>query len=173
MKFQRRDGDMLRISVIDQGTGIPEAFRGRIFGKFEQADASSTRKIGGTGLGLSIVKAITEKLGGAVSFETEEGKGTSFHVDLAEGRRHHPRPYPPPHLTRKPDGRLRVLICEDESDVAAVIAALLDAEGFSSDIAPDIATATALLRSRTLGCGGLFQRHRTRYRHGNGASEVP
>ncbi|RUV10711.1 response regulator, partial [Mesorhizobium sp. M7A.T.Ca.TU.009.01.3.1] len=148
VKFQRHDHDMLRISVMDQGAGIPEAFRSRIFGKFEQADASSTRKIGGTGLGLSIVKAITEKLGGAVSFETEEGKGTSFHVDLAEVRRHHPRPYPPPHLTRKPDGRLRVLICEDETDVAAVIAALLDAEGFSSDVAPDIATAKALLRSR-------------------------
>ncbi|WP_044549355.1 ATP-binding response regulator [Mesorhizobium japonicum] len=148
VKLQRRDRDMLRISVIDQGAGIPEAFRSRIFGKFEQADASSTRKKGGTGLGLSIVKTIVEKLGGAVSFETEEEKGTSFHVDLAEARRLHPRPYPPPRPPREPDGRLRVLICEDETDVATVIAALLDSEGFSSDVAPDIATAKALLQSR-------------------------
>ncbi|TIS10865.1 MAG: PAS domain S-box protein, partial [Mesorhizobium sp.] len=53
VKLQRRERDMLRISVIDEGAGIPEAFRNRIFGKFEQADASSTRKKGGTGLGLS------------------------------------------------------------------------------------------------------------------------
>ncbi|MER9580846.1 ATP-binding protein [Mesorhizobium sp. M0276] len=148
VKFQRRDRDMLRISVIDQGAGIPEAFRSRIFGKFEQADASSTRKKGGTGLGLSIVKTIMEKLGGAVSFETEEGKGTSFHVDLAQAHRQAEKPILAERRARKRDGRLRVLICEDEPDVAAVIAALLDAEGFSSDVAPDIDTAKALLRSR-------------------------
>lgn len=148
VKLQRRDRDMLRISVIDQGAGIPEAFRGRIFGKFEQADASSTRRKGGTGLGLSIVKTIVEKLGGAVSFETEEGKGTSFHVDLPEVQGRDAKPDSPARPPREVDGRLRVLICEDETDVAAVIAALLDAEGFSSDVAPDIATAKALLRSR-------------------------
>ncbi|ANT51350.1 hybrid sensor histidine kinase/response regulator [Mesorhizobium amorphae] len=148
VKLERRDRDMLRISVIDQGAGIPEAFRSRIFGKFEQADASSTRRIGGTGLGLSIVKAIAEKLGGAVSFETEEGRGTSFHVDLAEAHRQAEKPVLVERRSRPRDGRLRVLICEDEADVAAVIAALLDAEGFSSDVAPDIDTAKALLRSR-------------------------
>ncbi|MER9330536.1 ATP-binding protein [Mesorhizobium sp. M0488] len=148
VKLQRRDRDMLRISVIDQGAGIPEAFRSRIFGKFEQADASSTRKKGGTGLGLSIVKTIMEKLGGAASYETEEGKGTSFHVDLAEAPRQAEKPILVERRERKRDGRLRVLICEDEPDVAAVIAALLEAEGFSSDVAPDIDTAKALLRSR-------------------------
>ncbi|MER8692079.1 ATP-binding protein [Mesorhizobium opportunistum] len=148
VKLQRRDRDMLRISVVDQGAGIPEAFRSRIFGKFEQADASSTRKIGGTGLGLSIVKSIAEKLGGAVSFETEEGLGTSFHVDLPEAHRQAEKPVLVERRSRKRDGRLRVLICEDEPDIAAVIAALLDAEGFSSDVAPDIDTAKALLSSR-------------------------
>ncbi|WP_027035913.1 hybrid sensor histidine kinase/response regulator [Mesorhizobium ciceri] len=148
VKFQRRDRDMLRISVMDQGAGIPEAFRSRIFGKFEQADASSTRKIGGTGLGLSIVKAITDKLGGAVSFETEEGKGTSFHVDLPEAGRQDAKLDSPTRQPQEADNRLRVLICEDEPDIAAVIAALLDAEGFSSDVAPDIDTAKALLSSR-------------------------
>ncbi|TPN83145.1 response regulator [Mesorhizobium sp. CU2] len=148
VKVQRRDRDMLRISVIDQGAGIPEAFRSRIFGKFEQADASSTRKKGGTGLGLSIVKTIVEKLGGAVSFETEEGKGTAFHVDLAEAHSQIEKPVFVERRARKRDGRLRVLICEDEADIAAVIAALLDAEGFSSDVAPDIDTAKALLSSR-------------------------
>jgi DNA-binding response OmpR family regulator len=46
------------------------------------------------------------------------------------------------------DDRMRVLIVEDEADVSTVIAALLDAEGFSSDVAPDVASAKALLESR-------------------------
>ncbi|WP_292133310.1 ATP-binding protein, partial [Mesorhizobium sp.] len=115
VKLQHRERDVLRISVVDEGAGISEAFRSRIFGKFEQADASSTRKKGGTGLGLSIVKMIVEKLGGAVSFETEEGKGTTFHVDLPEARRQDTKPNSPTHLPQVADNRLRVLICEDET----------------------------------------------------------
>lgn len=71
-----------RISVTDRGSGIPEAFKPRIFGKFAQADGSDTRQIGGTGLGLSIVREIVVRLGGSISFESREGEGTVFHVDL-------------------------------------------------------------------------------------------
>lgn len=59
-----RQESMVRLSVIDQGPGIPHAFQSRIFGKFEQADSSDSRQKGGTGLGLSIVKAIVDRLGG-------------------------------------------------------------------------------------------------------------
>lgn len=71
-----------RISVADQGEGIPEAFRDRIFGKFAQADNSDTRAKGGTGLGLSIVREIVTRLGGSVSYDSQIGEGTTFHVDL-------------------------------------------------------------------------------------------
>lgn len=71
-----------RISVEDRGAGIPESFRGRIFGKFAQADSSDTRQKGGTGLGLSIVREIILRLGGSISFDSVEGQGTVFHVDL-------------------------------------------------------------------------------------------
>jgi PAS domain S-box-containing protein len=71
-----------RISVADQGPGIPEDFQGRIFTKFAQADSSDTRQKGGTGLGLSIVREIVDRLGGTVSFESAPGEGTVFHVDL-------------------------------------------------------------------------------------------
>ena len=74
--------EAVRISVADKGPGIPESFRQRIFTPFEQADSSSTRGIGGTGLGLSICKVIAEQHGGAMSFETDIGKGTTFHLDL-------------------------------------------------------------------------------------------
>ncbi len=84
VKIERREGGRLRMSVIDTGPGIEEAFRERIFGKFEQADNSDTRDKGGTGLGLSIAKAIVERLDGTIGFDTELGAGTVFYVDLPE-----------------------------------------------------------------------------------------
>jgi signal transduction histidine kinase len=71
-----------RITVTDHGTGIPEQFRPKIFQKFWQADSSDTRKQGGTGLGLAISKAIVEHHEGRISFESEVGRETRFHVDL-------------------------------------------------------------------------------------------
>lgn len=71
---------VLRISVIDQGSGIPDSFRDRIFQRFAQAGSA-----GGSGLGLSICKGIVEEHGGSLWFTSVEGKGTSFHVDLPAG----------------------------------------------------------------------------------------
>ena len=70
----------LRVLVSDRGPGIPEEFRSKVFDKFSQADASDSRQKSGTGLGLSIVKAIMEKHGGEIGFETEVGAGTTFYV---------------------------------------------------------------------------------------------
>ncbi|MEP9376481.1 ATP-binding protein [Aquabacter sp. CN5-332] len=77
-----RRQEMVRVSVEDHGTGIPPAFRGNVFTRFAQADNTDTRQRGGTGLGLSIVKEIVDRHAGRISFETEEGVGTTFHVDL-------------------------------------------------------------------------------------------
>ncbi len=74
--------DCIRMTVTDSGPGIPEDFRPRLFMKFSQADNSDRRLKGGTGLGLCICKEITERLGGHISFDSVEGAGTSFHVDL-------------------------------------------------------------------------------------------
>jgi PAS domain S-box-containing protein len=75
----RRDGQA-QVEVRDHGVGIPAEFRRRIFQRFSQADGSDSRHIGGTGLGLSIAKAIVERLGGTIGFESVAGKGTAFHV---------------------------------------------------------------------------------------------
>lgn len=79
-----RTDDRLRVSVADRGPGIPESFRSRVFEKFAQADGSDSRRLAGTGLGLAIVKKIVEHLDGTVCFDTEIGRGTTFHVDLPE-----------------------------------------------------------------------------------------
>lgn len=143
LAMERREKGHLRISVSDRGSGIPEAFQGRIFGKFEQADASSTRDQGGTGLGLSIAKAIVERLGGVIGFHDRDGGGTVFFIDLAESG-----PIKSATHLAPEDARGRILVCEDESDIAAVIATMLDVEGFASDVAPDIASAKSLLKTR-------------------------
>jgi signal transduction histidine kinase len=75
-------GGYYTISVTDHGPGIPEEFRGRVFSKFAQADASNDRTVKGTGLGLHVVQLIVEHHGGSVGFTTETGKGTTFYFEL-------------------------------------------------------------------------------------------
>jgi len=78
---QRQNG-YWRISVVDNGPGIPDSFRDKVFSRFAQADGTDRRKGGGTGLGLSICKAIIDRLGGRIGFESEAGVRTSFYFDL-------------------------------------------------------------------------------------------
>ncbi|SDE41685.1 PAS domain S-box-containing protein [Massilia sp. PDC64] len=72
----------VRLVVADEGAGIPEAFRERVFQRFAQADGADSRRQGGTGLGLSICKTIVEELGGNIWFDSAEGIGTTFYVEL-------------------------------------------------------------------------------------------
>ncbi len=68
----------VRVTVTDQGAGIPAKFRKRIFQKFSQADSSDSREKGGTGLGLAITKELVQRMDGKIDFASEEGKGASF-----------------------------------------------------------------------------------------------
>ncbi len=72
----------VKVAVRDHGPGVPENFRDRIFQKFAQADGTDKRQRGGTGLGLSISKAIVERLGGSIGFESALGKGSTFYFKL-------------------------------------------------------------------------------------------
>jgi signal transduction histidine kinase len=75
----------VRIIVADQGNGVPENFRDRIFEKFSQADSSDTRSKGGTGLGLAISKVIVHYMDGDIGFynaSPEQGGGAHFYIDL-------------------------------------------------------------------------------------------
>lgn len=75
-------GDSIRISVADQGIGIPESDLPRIFERFYRADKSRSSEHSGTGLGLSIVKHIAQLHGGNVEAQSELGKGTTISVLL-------------------------------------------------------------------------------------------
>lgn len=78
----------VRVSVRDYGKGIPPEFQPRVFQKFSQADSSDSRSRAGTGLGLAISRAIVERLGGHIDFDSGPG-GSTFYFELpdAESRR--------------------------------------------------------------------------------------
>jgi signal transduction histidine kinase len=75
------DGEV-HLSVTDEGIGIPEDMRDKIFDKFTQADGSMTRTQGGTGLGLALTRIIVEKHGGRIWVESGRGKGSKFTFSL-------------------------------------------------------------------------------------------
>ena len=134
-------GDHYRVSVRDFGSGVPEEFRDNIFKKFSQADSSDTRQQGGTGLGLSICKAIVEKHKGDIGFDSVIGEGSTFHFDI-----------PKPVKVRK--GRRvgevpRILVCETEPDIAAVITGILETGGYETEVAPTAMAAKNLLAEKS------------------------
>ena len=76
----RLEGGRACLWVADDGPGIPEADRPRVFDRFYRADPARSRGSGGSGLGLAIVRAITEAHGGEVAVENREGGGAVFRV---------------------------------------------------------------------------------------------
>jgi two-component system phosphate regulon sensor histidine kinase PhoR len=73
----RQDG-RVAIVISDTGVGIPSEDLPRIFERFYRVDKARSRQVGGTGLGLSIVKHAVERMKGAVSVESQLGKGSTF-----------------------------------------------------------------------------------------------
>ncbi|TXK19340.1 cell wall metabolism sensor histidine kinase WalK [Homoserinibacter sp. GY 40078] len=78
-----RDG-AIEIAVTDQGVGIPESERDRVFERFFRVDSARSRQTGGTGLGLSIVKHVVQNHGGDVRVWSQQGRGSTFTIRLPE-----------------------------------------------------------------------------------------
>ncbi|HXI86233.1 MAG TPA: response regulator [Parvularculaceae bacterium] len=118
----------LRIEVADTGVGIPPEKVSRIFGAFQQADASTTRQFGGTGLGLSISKRLVEAMGGEIGVNSATGEGSTFWIEFSL----------PIHkdeiasAAKDIEGRGgRVLVVDDIEVNRWIVSELLAARGFS------------------------------------------
>ena len=83
-ELERRDGDRVwfRFSFTDNGIGMKPEFLGRIFHAFAREQDSKVSKVEGSGLGMAITRRIVDLMGGQITVESEEGKGTTFHVVL-------------------------------------------------------------------------------------------
>lgn len=130
------DGPMVRLTVLDRGPGVPEAFRSRIFEKFAQADSSDTRQRGGTGLGLAISREIAERHGGRLWFDPDPGHGAVFHLQL-------PRVAAVP-IQNRVDGP-QLLVVEDDPDAAEVLRSILQEDGYQAQVASTAREALALV----------------------------
>ena len=75
----------VRFVVRDTGCGMDESMKARLFKPFEQESSKTAQEHGGSGLGLSIAKNLVEMMHGAITVESEKGKGTAFTVDIPFG----------------------------------------------------------------------------------------
>ena len=133
-------GVHLRFSVHDTGLGISRSAQQRIFGRFTQADSSSTRQYGGTGLGLAIAKQLCELMDGEIGVESEPGKGSTFWFTVALGVSNEKMVHltsssdiPSPEDDNRASGGLRILLAEDNPVNQRVASAILTRAGHRVD----------------------------------------
>ena len=125
----------LRFGVCDTGIGIPEDKRAKLFQKFSQVDASTTRLYGGTGLGLAISKQLAELMGGGVGVESVVGQGSEFWFTVCLGK---------PSAENRPVVRgpaelrdVRVLIVDPHPINQEILTGLLNTWGLRAAHVPD------------------------------------
>lgn len=78
----KKTGDMAQFSISDEGIGIRDEEKGKLFSLFYQADSGINRKYGGTGVGLAIIKQLVEQQNGRLWVESRYGEGTTFFFTL-------------------------------------------------------------------------------------------
>ena len=134
----RRWLDGVAIEVIDNGPGMSEALAAQVFEPFFTTKAEGE----GTGLGLSISQGIVKEHGGRIMLSSEEGRGSTFTVQLPLSTR---SATPPESVgTRAPTRRLRVLVVDDEPHILHYMRATLEAWGHIPVVASNGEEALAL-----------------------------
>ncbi|BDE04855.1 hypothetical protein WPS_01310 [Vulcanimicrobium alpinum] len=111
------------IAVRDRGIGIPEAERGKLFGRFARASNARALGIGGTGFGLYLSKTIVELHGGTITVESGEGQGSTFRV------------FVPVSAAKRAPGLRRVVLLDADGDARSYVAHALRDDGYAVAVA--------------------------------------
>lgn len=134
----REDGGEAVLSVEDTGIGLPRDLLPRVFELFEQAEPGIDRTRGGLGLGLNLVKRLVEKHGGTVEARSEGlGRGSEFVIRLPIAATPDDEAQRAATTAETPGASRRVLVIEDNPDVADSLQALLEAMGHQVSVARD------------------------------------
>jgi|GEM_PF-5519311 Signal transduction histidine kinase len=141
------------VQVRDTGIGIPKNLQDRIFDRFEQADATTTRKFGGTGLGLSISKELTSLMGGQIGLTSQEAAGSEFWftLDLTVSSEHELAVFKSatqPIVKTTNVKSLNLLVAEDNHVNQIVIKNIISKLGHQCTVVDNGAEALAALRDK-------------------------
>jgi signal transduction histidine kinase/CheY-like chemotaxis protein len=144
-----RVGETVRFRVADTGVGFDPAVGERLFKRFQQADASVTRRFGGTGLGLSISGSLAEMMGGVISAASEPGRGSTFELrlPLPRAEAHVEAPATPVANDADVCSGARVLIAEDHPTNQRVARLILEAAGVEITLVENGALALEAVKS--------------------------
>lgn len=124
-------GHYVIVKVTDQGLGIPEEAKGKLFEKFYRIDNDDRRKIGGTGLGLAICREIIRAHGGQIDADSEYGRGSTFFFSLPVVNDNRNIDINEDNSVREQNNR--ILIVEDDPSMVQLIKELLKNEGLQMD----------------------------------------
>ena len=152
-----RDGtEFVRFAVSDTGIGMTDEQQARLFERFSQADASTTRRFGGTGLGLAITRGFAQRLGGDITLTSRPGVGSTFTLTLPAQLTLQTDPDDQSEQLTAADGPVAssaidpqrtVLVVDDDRATRELLDRFLRREGFTVHAASDGATGLALART--------------------------
>ena len=125
------EGDVVKVAVKDQGLGIPDEAKDKLFTKFYRVDNDDRRKIGGTGLGLAVCREIVMAHGGQIWAESEFGSGSTFYFTIPLDSDAKAGNFSVRDQENMIDGN-SVLIVEDDDSLVKLIIDVLEADGLAT-----------------------------------------
>lgn len=135
--------ESIELAISDTGIGVAHERQSAIFEEFSQADESTARKFGGSGLGLAISRQLAELMGGAISLQSEYGKGTTFFVTLPvrpmelDSQTHEDNQRETTDVKTASSNGRKILVAEDNQINQRLIKAVLEKGGHECVIARD------------------------------------